>query len=69
MSKKRFPADWSAAEVLKQYLKNHRRHAVRNGRMRSRAERSREQDKLNNRSRELRNVDHSDSNHPDENIE
>jgi len=68
MCKKRFPADWSAAEVLKQYLKNHRRHAVRNGRMQSRAEWKREQDKLNNSSRELRNVDHSGSDHPDEDI-
>jgi hypothetical protein len=63
MTKQRFPADWSAAEILKQYMKNHRRHAVRNGRMESRAERkSREQEEVNSAPRGLRNVDldHSD---------
>lgn len=74
MTKKRFPADWCAAEVLKQYLKNHRRHAVRKGRMESRAERKRrEQDELNSASRELcmRNVDNSDSDrdHRDDDVE
>lgn len=61
MTKKRFPADWSAAEILKQYMKNFRRHAVRKGRMESRAERKRkEQGKCaNSRSGEfdLHNVD------------
>lgn len=59
MTKKRFPADWCAAELLKQYLKNHRRHAVRNGRMESRAERRRKQDELNSTSGRppMRNVD------------
>jgi hypothetical protein len=63
MTKKRFPADWCAAELLKQYLKNHRRHAVRNGRMESRAERRRrEQDELNGTSEKppMRNVDIDD---------
>jgi hypothetical protein len=63
MTKKRFPTDWSAAELLKQYLKNHRRHAVRNGRMESRAERrKREQDEANRgEASGHRNVDHGDS--------
>ncbi len=39
MTKKRFPNNWATAEILKQYMKNHRRHAVRTGRMKSRAER------------------------------
>jgi hypothetical protein len=61
MTKQRFPADWSAAEILKQYMKNHRRHAVRNGRMESRAGRkSREQDEVDRAHREVRNVDHGD---------
>jgi hypothetical protein len=65
MTKKRFPADWSAAEMLKQYMKNHRRHAVRNGRMESRAERRRrDQDETNSgEGSGLHNVDHDDSDH------
>jgi hypothetical protein len=39
MTKKRFPNNWATAEILKQYMKNHRRHAVQTGRMKSRAER------------------------------
>jgi len=39
MTKKRFPNNWATAEILKQYMKNHRRHAVWTGRMKSRAER------------------------------
>ncbi|KAF8337256.1 hypothetical protein F5887DRAFT_869099, partial [Amanita rubescens] len=28
MTKKRFPNNWATAEIVKQYMKNHRRHAV-----------------------------------------
>jgi hypothetical protein len=69
MTKKRFPADWCAAELLKQYLRNHRRHAVRNGRMESRAERGRKkQDELDGTSEKppMRNVDIDDG--PDSDI-
>lgn len=37
MTRKRFPADWASGEMLKQYLRNHRRHAVKRGRMESKA--------------------------------
>jgi hypothetical protein len=64
MTKKRFPADWSAAELLKQYMKNYRRYAVRNGRMKSRTERNgREEDQAESGSGEgasLPNVDQED---------
>jgi hypothetical protein len=56
MTKERFPADWAAAEILKQYMKNYRRHAVRKGRMESRANRREAQDKSGRRS-PLPNVD------------
>jgi hypothetical protein len=39
MTQKRFPADWASAEILKQFLRNHRRYAVRKGRMESKAAR------------------------------
>ena len=31
MTRKRFPADWAVAEILKQYLRNHRHYAVKHG--------------------------------------
>lgn len=36
MTRKRFPADWAAGEMLKQFLRNHRRYEVKKGRMQSR---------------------------------
>ena len=33
VTRKRFPADWAVAEILKQYLRNHRHYAVKHGRM------------------------------------
>lgn len=33
MTRKRFPADWAAGEMLKQFLRNHRRYEVKKGRM------------------------------------
>lgn len=39
MTKKRFPGSWATAEIVKQYMKNHRRHAVCTGRMKPRSER------------------------------
>ncbi|KAF9554951.1 hypothetical protein CPC08DRAFT_821352 [Agrocybe pediades] len=39
MDPKRFPNDWATAEILKQYLKNYRRHAVKKGRMPRRKDR------------------------------
>ena len=33
MMRKRFPANWAVAEILKQYLCNHRCYAVKHGRM------------------------------------
>lgn len=41
MTRDRFPADWAAAEMLKQYIKNHRKHAIKAGRMESRADKKR----------------------------
>ena len=38
MSKKRFPNNWATAKIVKQYMKNHRRHAVRTGHMKRRGE-------------------------------
>jgi hypothetical protein len=65
MTKKRFPADWAAAEMLKQYMKNHRRHAVRNGRMESRAERRKREEmpRGEESGRGIHNVDDVDSDH------
>jgi len=59
MSKERFPADWAAAEMLKQYMKNHRRHAVRKGRMESRAQKKRKEQDMTEgvRGSTLHNVD------------
>jgi hypothetical protein len=59
MNKERFPADWAAAEILKQYMKNYRRHAVRKGRMERRAQKKRnEQDMTEGgRGSTLHNVD------------
>ncbi|KAF9542016.1 hypothetical protein CPC08DRAFT_448570 [Agrocybe pediades] len=33
MSSARFPNDWATGEILKQYLKNYRRYAVKRGHM------------------------------------
>jgi hypothetical protein len=61
MTKERFPADWAAAEMLKQYMKNHRKHAVRKGRMERQAKKGREPDETNGREgSDLRNVDDDD---------
>jgi hypothetical protein len=63
MAKERFPADWAAAEMLKQYMKNHRKHAVRKGRMERRA------NETNSREgSDLRSVDHSDVDEEDGDI-
>ncbi|KAG2024172.1 hypothetical protein CC2G_001750 [Coprinopsis cinerea AmutBmut pab1-1] len=32
MDRRRFPGDWATAELLKQYLKNHRKYERRRGR-------------------------------------
>ncbi|KAF9566547.1 hypothetical protein CPC08DRAFT_719872 [Agrocybe pediades] len=39
MSTDRFPNDWATGEILKQYLKNYRRYAVKRGRMPRRKDR------------------------------
>jgi hypothetical protein len=33
MTQKRFPQDWAAAELLKQYIRNHRRYAFKKSRL------------------------------------
>ena len=33
MSKVRFPQNWATAELIKQYMRNHRRYEVRKSRM------------------------------------
>lgn len=43
MTRKRFPADWATGEILKQYLHNHCRYAVKKGRMESKAEKKKRQ--------------------------
>jgi hypothetical protein len=40
MSKARFPQNWATAELVKQYMRNHRRYEVRKGRMMPRHHRS-----------------------------
>jgi DNA-directed RNA polymerase specialized sigma subunit len=40
MSKARFPQNWATAELVKQYMRNHRRYEVKKGRMMPRRERS-----------------------------
>jgi hypothetical protein len=40
MSKARFPQNWATAELIKQYMRNHRRYEVKKGRMMSRHQRS-----------------------------
>ena len=40
MSKARFPQNWATAELVKQYMRNHRRNEVRKGRMMPRHDRS-----------------------------
>ncbi|KAJ7236803.1 hypothetical protein C8J57DRAFT_1479121 [Mycena rebaudengoi] len=41
LTRKRFPLDWSTAEMIKQYLRNKRRNEVHTGRMPNRAARKR----------------------------
>jgi DNA-directed RNA polymerase specialized sigma subunit len=40
MSKARFPQNWATAEIVKQYMRNHRRYEVKKGRMMPRHQRS-----------------------------
>jgi DNA-directed RNA polymerase specialized sigma subunit len=40
MSKARFPQNWATAELVKQYMRNHRRYEVKKGRMMPRRQRS-----------------------------
>ena len=40
MSKVRFPQNWATAELVKQYMRNHRRYEVKKGRMMPRHQRS-----------------------------
>ena len=40
MSKARFPQNWATAELVKQYMRNHRRYEVKKGRMMPRHQRS-----------------------------
>ena len=40
MSKARFPQSWATAELVKQYMRNHRRYEVKKGRMMPRHQRS-----------------------------
>ena len=40
MSKVRFPQNWATAELVKQYMRNHRRYEVKKGRMMPRLQRS-----------------------------
>lgn len=40
MSKARFPQNWATAEIVKQYMRNHRRYEVKKGRMIPRHQRS-----------------------------
>jgi hypothetical protein len=40
MTKARFPQNWATAELVKQYLRNHRRYEVKKGRMMPRHQRS-----------------------------
>ena len=39
MSKARFPQNWATAELVKQYMRNHRRYEVKKGRMMPRDQR------------------------------
>ena len=39
MSKARFPQNWATAELVKQYMRNHRRYEVKKGRMMPRRQR------------------------------
>ena len=39
MSKDRFPQNWATAELVKQYMRNHRRYEVKKGRMMPRHQR------------------------------
>ena len=40
MSKTRFPQNWATAELVKQYMQNHRRYEVKKGQMMPRHQRS-----------------------------
>ena len=40
MTKARFPQNWATAELVKQYMRNHRRYEVKKGRMMPRRQRS-----------------------------
>ncbi len=33
LTRKRFPVDWAQAEILKQFIRNNRKHARKNGRL------------------------------------
>jgi hypothetical protein len=67
MSKARFPQNWATAELVKQYMRNHRCYEVKKGRMMPRHQRS-----AANSSRSTSQVPNIDSdedkeNHEDEN--
>lgn len=44
LTKERFPANWATAEMVKQYLRNHRRYEVKHGRLETRKVRKRQQE-------------------------
>ena len=58
MSKARFPQNWATAEIVKQYMRNHRRYEVKKGRMMPRHQRS--ADTSSGNTSQLPNID-SDS--------
>jgi hypothetical protein len=68
MSKARFPQNWATAELVKQYMRNHRRYEVKKGRMMPRHQRSAATSSGN--TSQLPNVDSDvDENMDDENGE
>jgi hypothetical protein len=58
MSKARFPQNWATAELVKQYMRNHRRYEVKKGRMMPRHQRSAANSSGNNS--QLPNIDSFD---------
>ena len=64
MSKDRFPQNWATAELVKQYMRNHRHYEVKKGRMMPRHQRSAATSSGN--TPQLPNVDRDSNNEEEE---
>ena len=67
MSRARFPQNWATAELVKQYMRNHRRYEVKKGRMMPRHQRSAANS--NGNTAQLSNIDSDEDENMDKEID